>query len=173
MAFRCSRYQAVAIKKVMSTVMSGLVAAGTLGALTFSSSDAQAQSRSAGARGTNGVRGTPGVRGQGGGVRSPTFHSGPRLRVVIGAPVFVSPWWGYPYASYYDYGYAYPPSYYDPAAVYVQQQPPVYIERHAPVSTPQPQPEQYWYHCQDSKTYFPYVQKCATSWQRVMPHGPQ
>ena len=31
----------------------------------------------------------------------------------------------------------------------------------------------YWFYCQDTQTYFPHVQNCASPWQRVMPHAPQ
>jgi hypothetical protein len=48
---------------------------------------------------------------------------------------------------------------------------PVYVEA-APAQVVQQPAEQYWYYCADSKTYYPYVQKCATPWQRVSPRPP-
>jgi len=40
-----------------------------------------------------------------------------------------------------------------------------------PGSAPQAQ-QQYWYFCNDSRTYYPYVQQCAGQWQRVTPRPP-
>lgn len=52
------------------------------------------------------------------------------------------------------------PRYYYPAPVYYAP-PPVYIE--------QPQAQGVWYYCADTQTYYPYVQSCASGWQRVLP----
>jgi hypothetical protein len=103
-------------------------------------------------------------------------HFRGRVGVFIGAPIVASPW-AYPY-----YGYGYPyygPAYYPP----VVEQPSVYVEQAPsavapaappPASAPQAQAQQqYWYFCQDTKTYYPHVQTCASPWQRVMPHAPQ
>lgn len=86
---------------------------------------------------------------------------------------------GYPYAGYPYYGYA--PAYYPPVVV---EQPSVYVEQQAPYaaapyapppsSAPQAQAQQqFWYFCQDTQTYYPHVQNCATPWQRVAPHAPR
>ncbi len=106
---------------------------------------------------------------------SPYAYSRPHY---YSRPYYYEPY-GYPY-----YGYA--PAYYPPVApVIVQQQPIVYIEQPAanaaasapPVgSAPQVQAQaqqQYWYFCQDSQTYYPHAQTCASPWQRVVPHAPQ
>jgi hypothetical protein len=156
-------------KRIISSALTGLAAIATLCALTFVPLGADAQSRAA----ASGVRShASGVRGQVSGVHGHSVHSGARVGVYFGAPFVASPWWYYPYP--YHYGYS---PYYYPPTVYVQEQPTVYVERQAPLpapafSAPQTQPEQYWYYCQDSKTYFPYVQKCATPWQRVIPYAP-
>ena len=76
----------------------------------------------------------------------------------FGAPLF--PYYAAPY---------YPRYYYVPAPV----SPPVYIEQSspapsAPVPLAQSEPA-YWYYCTDSQTYYPYVQRCATPWQQVIP----
>jgi hypothetical protein len=159
-------------KRFISSVLTGLAAISTLCALTLVPVDADAQSRGAGARGS-----ASGVRGHVSGVRGHSVHSGARVGVYLGAPFIASPWWysPYPYSNPYYYGYG---PYYYPPPVYMQEQPSVYVERQAPppapaASAPQAQPEQYWYYCQDSKTYFPYVQKCATPWQRVIPYATQ
>jgi hypothetical protein len=98
-----------------------------------------------------------------------------RVGVHIGAPWVVAPW---PY--YYHRPYYYDPYYYRPMVireqpvVYVEQQPTV-VTAPAPVAPPAPAPQaqqqQYWYFCQDTQTYYPHVQNCATPWQRVIPHA--
>ena len=123
------------------------------------------------------------------------FHrgGGGRVGVYFGAGVLAAPWayrpyyyGSYPYyGSYYgSYPYAYPyysPSYYPP--VVVQEQPTVYVEQQGPgapapstvpptASAPQAQ-QQFWFFCQDSQTYYPHVQNCASPWQRVTPHAAQ
>ena len=72
--------------------------------------------------------------------------------VVIGGPVWVPP------PVYY------PPPVYDPPPVYVERAPaPVYVE---------PQRQDYWYYCADSKSYYPYVQNCPSPWMKVVPNTP-
>ena len=96
------------------------------------------------------------------------YRGGPRVSVGIG--------FGFPYAGYgYGYGYGYPYyapySYYPPyyaAPVVVQQQQPVYVEQPAPQVQPQ-QPAGYWYYCNDSRAYYPYVRECPAGWQKVAP----
>jgi hypothetical protein len=70
-------------------------------------------------------------------------------------------WYGYPYAYGYPYPYAYA------APVVVPQAPQVYIEQTPPA--PQPAPQQYWYYCEDSRTYYPYVRECPRGWMTVVP----
>jgi len=137
------------MKKFVSTLLAGFTAVGaTVGvyaALAFAASDAEAQHRH--------------------------HHRGARVGVYIGAPWVVAPW---PY--YYHRPYYYDPYYYRPVVVreqpvvYVEQQPSVAPAPPAPIPQAQPQ-QQYWYFCQDTQTYYPHVQTCATPWQRVMPHA--
>ncbi|HSC70161.1 MAG TPA: hypothetical protein VLH58_02335 [Candidatus Methylomirabilis sp.] len=94
-------------------------------------------------------------------------HGGGGVGVVVGTSVWWGgPWWwgapgysyGNPYYGYPYYGYPYyTPSAVDPpsAPVYIEQQP-----------TP---PPAYWYYCPDSRTYYPYVQECASRWLTVLP----
>lgn len=65
-----------------------------------------------------------------------------------------------------------PPPYYYPAPVYYP--PPVYVERTAPpvYIEQSPATDNYWYYCQESKGYYPYVQSCPSNWMRVVPNGP-
>lgn len=149
------------MKKFTTTLLSWLVAGGALVALLIVPLDAYAQHRGGGGRSH-----AAGVRSHAGGMRSHTVHRGARVGVVIGAPIAASPWWYYPRPYYYGYD-----PYYYPPPVYLQEQPSVYIEQQAPA--PQAAPAQYWYYCEASKTYFPYVQTCATPWQRVIPYPPQ
>lgn len=144
-----ARYSAVyrvaeeGMKRLVSTTLAGLFAAS---ALLIASTDADANGR----------------------------HWRGRVGVHIGVPLVVSPWWYHPRPYYYGYG---PYPYYPPV---VREEPTVYIEQNAPdvaaPAAPAPQaqaPQQYWYYCQDSKTYYPHVQTCASPWQRVIPHAPQ
>jgi hypothetical protein len=133
----------------MSRFFSTLLASvGVFGAMAFASSYAEAQHRHHSHRG--------------------------RVGVYIGAPLFISPWYYHPRPYYYDPYY----SYHRP--VIVQEQPVVYVEQGQggapeappPVANPQVQ-QQYWYFCQDTQTYYPHVQNCATPWQRVIPHAPR
>ncbi|WP_034293692.1 hypothetical protein [Herbaspirillum sp. RV1423] len=73
--------------------------------------------------------------------------------VYIGGPLWVPPPVYYP-----------PPAYYPPP-VYVERAPPVYIEQN-------PAPSNYWFYCQESKSYYPYVQSCPSNWMKVVPNGP-
>lgn len=94
------------------------------------------------------------------------FH-GPRVSIGFS---FGVPFAAYPY--YYPRYYApyYYPAYY-PAPVVVQQQAPVYIEQiPQPAPSVQPSaPANYWYYCNDSRAYYPYVRDCPGGWQRVAP----
>ncbi|HEB81219.1 MAG TPA: hypothetical protein ENI71_05030 [Chromatiales bacterium] len=65
------------------------------------------------------------------------------------------PWW------------APPPLYYPPPPVIVT--PPPQITYIAP-ERPRPY---YWYYCESSKTYYPYVKKCPGGWMKVVPHPPR
>ena len=80
----------------------------------------------------------------------------------VPAPVF------YPRYHYYPH-YYYPPAVLVPAPA----SPPVYIEQAQggapPVSSPAEGSPAYWYFCRDTRTYYPYVQQCATPWEQVVP----
>jgi hypothetical protein len=97
-------------------------------------------------------------------------HRGPRVSFGFS---FGAPYYAYPYYAPYPYYY---PRYY-PAPVVVERAP-VYVEQ-APAPAPapaqpqaQPQsqsPAGFWYYCNESGAYYPYVQECAGGWQRVAP----
>ncbi|HTE14556.1 MAG TPA: hypothetical protein VK642_05725 [Burkholderiales bacterium] len=133
------------MKKFVSTMLAVLFVAGPL---MIASSDADANGR-----------------------HRHHHHRG-HVGVFIGAPLVVSPW-PYYQRPYYGYGYdSYP--YYAPV---VREEPMMYLEQPQTPAPPAPQSQapqqQYWYFCQDSQTYYPHVQNCATPWQRVIPHAPR
>lgn len=99
-------------------------------------------------------------------VQPPTYYRGARAGVFWSAPIIATPWWHYP-----DPFYAYGPAYYHPPVVRLYDEPMVYIEQPPSPAVAAPATN-YWYYCEDSKTYFPYVQTCASPWVRVMPHAP-
>jgi hypothetical protein len=154
------------MKKIVSTLLAGISAVSLCGVLAFTASDADAR----------------------------TFHhrgGGARIGVAIGAGIIAAPflyrpyYYGpygygpYGYSGYAPYGYG--PAYYSPVVV---EQPTVYVEQQGqaagapsappPASAPQAQrPQQDWYFCNDTQTYYPHVQTCASPWQRVAPHAPR
>jgi hypothetical protein len=120
-------------------------------------------------------------------------HSHARVGVYIGAPLVFGSWWVgsrpyYPYAYYPSYYYSPPPvvvrervvvreplEYYDEQGNPVSAHPQVAQApaQHQPSAQPQPgAPAPTWYFCADSQKYYPYVQTCASPWQRVVPQSP-
>ena len=111
--------------------------------------------------------------------------------VYVGSPF---PFYGPPAPFAYSYGYPYYPYpyAYGPPQVIVTQppQPQVYIEQGSGVtSTPEvaaPPPTQaaptasatnnnsqgYWYYCEQSDGYYPYVKECPAGWKQVTPTPP-
>ncbi len=91
---------------------------------------------------------------------------GPRGRVHFGVHIG-APLWYYP-SYYYPPAYYYPPPYYPP--VIVQSSPPVYVERPAePAAAQEPAQQGWWYYCEQTRGYYPYVKTCPGGWQRVAP----
>lgn len=92
-------------------------------------------------------------------------------------------WWWVVGGIWYFYAapvYPYPDPYVPPVVVVPQapQQAPVVVAPQAPPPAPQASPSQpaqtqYWYYCDASKNYYPYVTTCATGWKPVpvMPPG--
>ena len=85
----------------------------------------------------------------------------------------VSVWFGVPGPFFYPSPYYYPRYYYPPAVVVpAPVSPPVYVERPSVDSVPSAESSTaYWYYCRDSQTYYPYVQQCASPWERVIPNS--
>ena len=101
----------------------------------------------------------------------PGFHrGGVRFGLAVGIPI------GFGFGlrvlrrllppPYYSPYYA---PYYPPVAT-VPYAAPTYIEQGSPQAAPATQ--NYWYYCADSKSYYPYVNQCASGWQRVSPTPP-
>jgi hypothetical protein len=117
-------------------------------------------------RGGDGYRGHEyrghGSRGHGSrghGHRGPYRYGGPR--------VFISPRLVVPFGPYwrpYWEPYGYPP-------VVVAPSPRVYVQPLPPVAAQSP-PSSYWYYCEDSQAYYPYVQQCPGGWRPVTPTPP-
>jgi hypothetical protein len=83
------------------------------------------------------------------------YHS----RVVVGFGF--GPYWGWPGPYYY------PPAYYPPAVIVASPPAPTqYVER-----AEQPQ-SGYWYYCEPSRGYYPYVKDCPSGWKAVPPTPP-
>ena len=82
--------------------------------------------------------------------------------IFVGAPLFFAPF-------YYPRYYYYPPA----VAVPGVASAPVYIEQPAGefASPSVTDSGAYWYYCRDSQTYYPYVQQCASAWERVVPNS--
>jgi hypothetical protein len=84
--------------------------------------------------------------------------------------VFIGPGFGWPwyYGPYYSPNYYYPPV--------VMSGPQVYVEEENVVSAPAPRlsapaqaPGSWWYFCQKTQSYYPYVKECPGGWQKVAP----
>jgi len=67
---------------------------------------------------------------------------------------------GYPWGWWYP-----PPYYYYPYPVVYPVQPITYIEQGgAPAEV---EPAGWWYYCETSTSYYPYVKECPAGWERV------
>jgi hypothetical protein len=75
---------------------------------------------------------------------------------------FGGPWYPYWYYPYY-YPYYYPP------VVVQRNEQPVYVERDEPAPEA---PQGWWFFCEQTKTYYPYVKTCPGGWQKVAPTPP-
>ena len=88
------------------------------------------------------------------------FHHGAHVGVYVGPSIGWG--WYYPPPVYYTY----------PPVVMAPAEPPVYVEQGQPPAPAQPQPESYWYYCNNPDGYYPYVKQCPGGWQRVAPQPP-
>jgi hypothetical protein len=89
------------------------------------------------------------------------WHHHHHSRVVVGLGFGFGPYWGWPGPYYY------PPAYYPPAVIVASPPAPTqYVERAEP-----PQAG-YWYYCESSRGYYPYVKECPGGWKAVPPAPP-
>jgi hypothetical protein len=181
------------VKRFVCATFAAVAAISTAGIMATASSsvDARAYGHGGGGARHGGGGGHYGGHRHYGGHYGGYYGGGYRAGFYFGAAALATPWlygaYGYGY-PYYGYGYGYP--YYGYGAAYyppVVEQPSVYVEQQAPLAgapiappppsaVPQAQAQaqqQYWYFCQDTQTYFPHVQNCASAWQPVVPHAPR
>lgn len=64
------------------------------------------------------------------------------------------------------------PGYYYPTPVVVEQAPTVYMQQSPAAFAPAHQEPTYWYYCQESQSYYPYVKQCPNGWMTVVPSPP-
>jgi hypothetical protein len=84
---------------------------------------------------------------------------GPRGRVHLGIHLG-APWYPFWYHPWY------PAPYYSESVAVQRSEPPVYVERDEPAAAP---PQAWWYYCDQSRGYYPYVQTCPGGWKKVPP----
>jgi len=65
----------------------------------------------------------------------------------------------------YPWGWWYPPPYYYYYPVAIPVEPVTYIEQ----ADAAIEPGRWWYYCESSTSYYPYVKECPTGWERVPP----
>lgn len=106
-----------------------------------------------------------GYHGHGGGWHRGYGNAGAIIGGAIVAGALLSPWY---YPGYYPGYYSTYPTVVEvsPAAptVYVQQ--PQAVQ---PAAVAAADPGSWWYYCNESRAYYPYVKECASPWQRVAP----
>jgi hypothetical protein len=66
---------------------------------------------------------------------------------IVGGAWYFYPWPVYPYPNPWE--------------------PPVAVPVPAPVTVAPPPPTPYWYYCDSSRAYYPYVSTCAEGWKQV------
>lgn len=96
------------------------------------------------------------------------FHHGPRVSIGLGFGNYwgPGPYWGGPYWGPGPYWYP-APAYYSQPVVVAPPAPTTYVER-----SDQPLQSGYWYYCESSRGYYPYVKECPSGWKAVPPSPP-
>ena len=104
-------------------------------------------------------------------------HHAPRVSLGISVGPLWNPWFYSPW-PYYRHSYYYSPVI---SPVIVQTPRQIYVEQQgnapAVVSSPPageavPAAPAYWYYCNESQVYYPYVKECQGPWQKVPAQPP-
>lgn len=100
---------------------------------------------------------------------APAYAHGGHGHVRFGIGVNFGPYWG----PYWGPAWYYPPPYYyyPPAVVVRPAEPQTYVERGEQPQA-QSQAQGYWYYCEASRGYYPYVKECPGGWKAVPPAPP-
>lgn len=86
-----------------------------------------------------------------------------RVHTHVGLGFHFGPYWGPAWGPWY-----YPaPAYYFAPVVVAPPAPVQYIERSEPAMQ-----SGYWYYCETSRGYYPYVKDCPSGWKAVPPAPP-
>ena len=94
-------------------------------------------------------------------------HGRVGIGLSFGAPFYADPWFYGPYYPHYYSPYYYPPVVITPA-------PPItYIEQGSSAATTSTPQSGYWYYCEASRGYYPYVKTCPAGWLAVAPEPQQ
>jgi len=88
-------------------------------------------------------------------------HRGPSVGINIGAPLFFSPFHGYPGFGFYSHFYHYPAPI--TTTIPAPLAPIVYIEKHEEPA------DGFWHYCREPAGYYPEVPQCAGTWQKIPP----
>ena len=93
---------------------------------------------------------------------------GPRVSIGFGFGPYWGPgYWGPGYWGPGYWGAPYYPYYPAPVVVAAPPAPTQYVER-----SDQPMQSGYWYYCETSRGYYPYVKDCPSGWKAVPPAPP-
>lgn len=143
-----------------------ILAAALISAAAFGATDAMAAGRhggwGGGYHGYNGgghySRGYGHGYGHGYGYGYGYGRAGAFFGGALVAGALLSPWY---YSPYYAASY--------PTVVEVSPPQMVYMEQAQAVAPAASDAGSWWYFCNDTRAYYPYVRECASPWQRVAP----
>ena len=150
----CTRWLLVIEKGVFTMTFRKILAAAMISAAACGASDAMAAGRHGGWGG-----GYYGHHGYHGGYSHGYGRVGAFVGGAIVAGALLSPWY---YSPYYVTSY--------PTVVeVVPAAPTVYFEQAQAAVPAASDAGSWWYFCNDTRAYYPYVKECASPWQRVAP----
>lgn len=94
------------------------------------------------------------------------WHSRIGFGLSFGSPFYADPWFYGPYPGYYS-------PYYYPPIITMPAPPVTYVEQGNAATTNSAPQSGYWYYCEASRGYYPYVKTCPAGWQAVAPEPAQ